>query len=83
VADRRGTWFDKPAGVAYEELYRALSQAASGAAAGLWGRQMTLGPTPEFCLLSPSGDAAHAGIEPAATVARRAVCRNLVADSQT
>ena len=44
--DRRAHWFAKPAGMSYEDLYTMLPQAP------LWGRQMTLGPGPEFCLLA-------------------------------
>jgi hypothetical protein len=44
-------WFAKPAGMTYARLYDLLAPACAGPAAGLWGRQMVLGPTPEFCLL--------------------------------
>lgn len=44
------TWFRKPEGESYEELYERLG----GAGGSLWRRQMVLGPTPEFCLLGPS-----------------------------
>jgi hypothetical protein len=47
------TWFAKPAGMSYQELYATLRSVVEGGAA-LWGRQMTLGPTPEFCLHSTS-----------------------------
>jgi hypothetical protein len=43
-------WFAKPAGVAYQDLYDALRFVVRDAAGALWGRQMTLGPAPEFCL---------------------------------
>lgn len=43
-------WLTKPAGMKYEEFYAALKPQTSQAGAALWGRQMTLGPTPEFCL---------------------------------
>src|SRR6185295_6749045 len=46
---RFAQWFAKPAG----ESYDALRQRFDGVAAGdfeLWGRQMVLGPTKEFCL---------------------------------
>jgi len=45
--------FSKPSGMSYQELYDMLGPLASVPATGLWQRQMTLGPGPEFCLLSP------------------------------
>lgn len=45
-------WLSKPAGMAYAEFDRALQPAIDGGCR-LWGRRMTLGPTPEFCLQSP------------------------------
>ena len=45
------TWFHKPAGMSYSSLFEALAPVIATAAA-LWMRQMTLGPTPEFCLHS-------------------------------
>ena len=46
------TWFAKPAGMSYAALYEALESLVRSAPAALWGRQMVLGPTPEFCLQS-------------------------------
>jgi len=45
--------FSKPSGMSYQELHDMLGPLASVPAMGLWQRQMTLGPGPEFCLLSP------------------------------
>lgn len=45
------TWFHKPAGMSYPALFGALAPVIAAPAA-LWMRQMTLGPTPEFCLHS-------------------------------
>jgi hypothetical protein len=45
-------WFAKPAGMSYAALYEALEALARSTPAALWGRQMVLGPTPEFCLQS-------------------------------
>ncbi|HEX4205118.1 MAG TPA: hypothetical protein VHZ51_13175 [Ktedonobacteraceae bacterium] len=43
-------WFSKPAGMPYEELYNLLQPTMQRDTAGsLWRRQMTLGPTSEFC----------------------------------
>ena len=47
-------WFSKPAGMSYAQLHDRLEPFARMPGAGLWGRQMTLGPTPEFCLLAAS-----------------------------
>ena len=46
-------WFAKPDGMSYEQL-RAQPEIAS-AAGSIWQRQMTLGPTAEFCWHSPHG----------------------------
>ena len=46
-------WLSKPTGTSYEMFYDSLSGWTSQPGVGLWGRQMVLGPTPEFCLLSP------------------------------
>ncbi len=51
---RMAAWFAKPTGTTYDELYRVMAQHTDLKKAGLWGRQMTLGPTPEFCLLAPN-----------------------------
>lgn len=47
---RVATWFAKPAGMSYGALYTLLGDLVETEDAALWGRQMTLGPTPEFCL---------------------------------
>lgn len=44
--------FSKPRGMAYAELYERLRQVTEKADASLWRRMMTLGPPPEFCILS-------------------------------
>ncbi len=49
-----GYWLAKPPGVTYDDFYARLGPLTSQAETGLWGRQMTLGPTPEFCLRSPA-----------------------------
>jgi hypothetical protein len=48
--DGRHRWFAKPAGMAYENLRSELVQLVPERAV-VWRRQMTLGPTPEFCLV--------------------------------
>lgn len=44
------TWFHKPTGMSYPALSEALAPVIAAIPAALWMRQMTLGPTPEFCL---------------------------------
>jgi len=47
---RHATWFAKPRGISYEALYGRIKQLVSESDCLLWGRQMVLGPKPEFCL---------------------------------
>jgi hypothetical protein len=42
-------WLAKPAGESYEAFYRRFPEDRAAPFA-LWGRKMTLGPGPEFCL---------------------------------
>ena len=44
------TWFAKPSGMSYGALFTLMGDVIEAEDAALWGRQMTLGPTPEFCL---------------------------------
>lgn len=46
-------WLSKPNGTPYDAFYTSLYPWTSQPGNGLWGRQMVLGPSPEFCLLSP------------------------------
>jgi len=46
------TWLSKPAGVSYKDFYAGLETFTSQPGVALWGRQMTLGPTTEFCIHS-------------------------------
>ncbi|MFL5496090.1 MAG: hypothetical protein ACJ8DC_17025 [Gemmatimonadales bacterium] len=50
---RTAAWFAKPEGMSYDELYVALESPVLRTGGALWGRQMVLGPTPEFCLHTP------------------------------
>jgi hypothetical protein len=43
------TWLSKPDGVSYKDFYAGLEPGVT-----LWGRQMVLGPTTEFCIHSPT-----------------------------
>ena len=47
-------WLSKPAGISYADFYAAMEAITSQPGVALWGRQMTLGPTTEFCLQSPA-----------------------------
>jgi hypothetical protein len=47
-------WFSKPAGTGYDAFYASTRPWTSQVGVGLWARQMALGPTPEFCLLTPT-----------------------------
>jgi hypothetical protein len=66
-------WFGKPAGVRYEDLYAQLRALTEQPGVALWGRQMTLGPTPEFCLQSPRTVELPGGLA-ARTLERTRVC---------
>lgn len=48
----RAVWFSKPRGQPYHQFYREIEPVAETRGAGLWRRQLALGPTPEFLLLS-------------------------------
>ena len=43
-------WFSKPSGLSYEAFWERMRPLVTDRAGALWGRKMTLGPTPEFCL---------------------------------
>jgi hypothetical protein len=45
-------WFSKPTGMSYQHFFDSIRPLCEEGCA-LWGRQMVLGPTPEFCLHSP------------------------------
>lgn len=49
---KTATWFGKPSGMAYAALFALLEPVVTAAQGALWMRQMTLGPTQEFCLHS-------------------------------
>src|SRR5262245_22057982 len=59
---RVATWFSKTSGVTYDTLNVELNQLCSQSGVGLWCRQMTLGPTTEFCLRSEGEVALPNGI---------------------
>jgi hypothetical protein len=49
ITPTRAYWMAKPAGMSYPDFDRSMRPFID-AGACLWGRRMTLGPTPEFCL---------------------------------
>ena len=46
------TWFSKPEGMTYGALDEDLAARMQGVRSELWSRRMTLGPTPEMCVLA-------------------------------
>lgn len=49
-------WFSKPEGVSYASLFSRLKKIEPNIPSFLWQRKLTLGPTPEFCLLGKGPD---------------------------
>ena len=49
---RFAVWLSKPDGVSYPNFFATLEPLTTQQGVGLWGRQMTLGPTTEFCIHS-------------------------------
>ena len=52
ACSRFALWFAKSSAVTYPDLYAKFSALTFQPGVGLWCRQMTLGPTTEFCLRS-------------------------------
>lgn len=52
-AARFAWWLTKPRGTGYEDFYARLEPWTAQPGTSLWRRQMVLGPSPEFCLLTP------------------------------
>jgi hypothetical protein len=50
---RWSTWLAKPRGMPYDPFYARLGSVSALAGVSIWRRQMVLGPTLEFGLLSP------------------------------
>lgn len=46
-------WLSKPDGMSYAAFWKSMAPLVERGCA-LWGRRMTLGPTPEFCLHAPA-----------------------------
>ncbi len=51
-AEAREAWLTKPRATPYDEFYGWARPLAKVGGAGLWRRQMVLGPAPEFCLVT-------------------------------
>jgi len=63
------TWVAKPKGMPYEPFYARLSPVvASQPGVSLWRRQMVLGPTAEFGLLSAQPLQLPPGLDPVASL---------------
>jgi hypothetical protein len=52
MAPRSSQWFSKPAGLSYGQLFAAVEPALAPVGGSLWVRKMTLGPSPECCVLA-------------------------------
>jgi hypothetical protein len=59
------TWFSKPAGESYDDLYTWLDEQDPSIAVRLWQRFLTLGPGPEFCVAGNEAVDLPAGCAPA------------------
>jgi hypothetical protein len=60
AAARHSTWLAKPKGMPYADFYAVLESVPDS----LWRRQMVLGPTPEFGILSPDPVTVPAAFQP-------------------
>ena len=49
---RSAQWFVKPASMSYPQLYAAIDPALAPVGGSFWVRKMTLGPSPEMCVLA-------------------------------
>lgn len=70
-AARFAYWLGKPAGTRYEDFYARVEPLTRQPGVTLWGRQMTLGPTPEFCLRAPARVGLPSGLSPLELELRR------------
>ncbi len=69
IAPAVAYWLSKPDGMSYAAFEATMAPVVADGCA-LWGRRMTLGPTPEFCLHAP---AARALPHPAKAIALQEV----------
>ena len=52
AAPRSAQWFVKPSGMSYSQLFAAIEPALAPVGGSFWVRKMTLGPSPELCVLA-------------------------------
>jgi hypothetical protein len=52
VAPQSAQWFAKPSGLSYPQIFAAIQPTLAPVGGSLWVRRMTLGPSPEFCVLA-------------------------------
>ena len=52
TAPQSAQWFAKPSGLSYPQVFAAIEPALRPVDGSLWVRRMTLGPSPEFCVLA-------------------------------
>jgi hypothetical protein len=52
TSPRSAQWFVKPAGMSYPQLFAAIEPTLAPVGGSLWVRKMTLGPSPELCVLA-------------------------------
>lgn len=64
------TWFAKPAGMSYADLFGTFEPVVREQKGALWCRHMTLGPAPEFCLHTSRPTRLPAGFAPLALECR-------------
>lgn len=57
-------WFEKPPTMLYEQMYEEMCRFLPNCDGDLWRRQMVLGPTPEYCLMSPTKPALSEPFKP-------------------
>jgi hypothetical protein len=67
-AARWATWVAKQKGMPYDPFYQRLQPITTQAGVSLWRRQMVLGPTTEFGLLSAQSLHLPPGLEPTASL---------------
>jgi hypothetical protein len=51
TAPQSAQWFAKPSGLSHPQVFAAIEPALRPVGGSLWMRRMTLGPSPEFCVL--------------------------------
>jgi hypothetical protein len=54
VSEPCAMWISKPRGTPYDSFYNDMDRHIPKERASLWRRQMTLGPTTEFCIMANS-----------------------------